>query len=81
LAIRLIIPYLNQPQVIGTTGDPTNGIFWPLKPMSEKKLDFSKLCWTVIILKPLLLSQLYFEKAAIKDVPMPAFYGERKIGI
>lgn len=56
--------------------DPTNG-FLALKTDVVKKLDFSKLA-NRYYFETSLLSQLYFEKAAIKDVAMPAIYGEEK---
>jgi len=56
--------------------DPTNG-FLAIKTDVLKKLDFSKLADRYYF-ETSLLSQLYFEKAAIKDVPMPAIYGEEK---
>lgn len=56
--------------------DPTNG-FLAIKTDILKKLDFSKLADRYYF-ETSLLSQLYFEKAAIKDVPMPAIYGEEK---
>jgi glycosyltransferase involved in cell wall biosynthesis len=56
--------------------DPTNG-FLALKTEVVKKLDFSKLA-NRYYFETSLLSQLYFEKAAIKDVAMPAIYGEEK---
>jgi glycosyltransferase involved in cell wall biosynthesis len=59
--------------------DPTNG-FLALKTDVVKKLDFSKLA-NRYYFETSLLSQLYFEKAAIKDVAMPAIYGEEKSGM
>lgn len=56
--------------------DPTNG-FFALKTDILKKLDFSKLA-NRYYFETSLLSQLYFEKTAIKDIPMPAIYGEEK---
>jgi glycosyltransferase involved in cell wall biosynthesis len=56
--------------------DPTNG-FLALKTEVVKKLDFSKLA-NRYYFETSLLSQLYFEKAAIKDVAMPAIYGQEK---
>ncbi|MBU2904658.1 MULTISPECIES: glycosyltransferase family 2 protein [Arenibacter] len=56
--------------------DPTNG-FLAIKTDVLRKLDFSKLA-NRYYFETSLLSQLYFEKAAIKDVPMPAIYGEEK---
>ncbi len=59
--------------------DPTNG-FLAIKTDIVKKLDFSKLA-NRYYFETSLLSQLYFEKAAIKDVAMPAIYGEEKSGM
>tara|TARA_R110000868_G_scaffold355377_1_gene616875 strand:+ start:7307 stop:8269 length:963 start_codon:yes stop_codon:yes gene_type:complete len=56
--------------------DPTNG-FLAIKTKVLKKLDFSKLA-NRYYFETSLLSQLYFEKAAIKDIPMPAIYGQEK---
>ena len=56
--------------------DPTNG-FLAIKTNVLKKLDFSKLA-NRYYFETSLLSQLYFEKAAIKDIPMPAIYGQEK---
>ncbi|MCM4152772.1 glycosyltransferase family 2 protein [Arenibacter sp. N53] len=56
--------------------DPTNG-FLAIKTDVLKKLDFSKLA-NRYYFETSLLSQFYFEKAAIKDIPMPAIYGEEK---
>lgn len=56
--------------------DPTNG-FLALKTDVVKKLDFNKLA-NRYYFETSLLSQLYFEKTAIKDVAMPARYGEEK---
>lgn len=56
--------------------DPTNG-FLALKTDVVKKLDFNKLA-NRYYFETSLLSQLYFEKAVIKDVAMPARYGEEK---
>ena len=56
--------------------DPTNG-FLAINTKVLKKLDFSKLA-NRYYFETSLLSQLYFEKAAIKDIPMPAIYGQEK---
>lgn len=56
--------------------DPTNG-FIALKTDVVKKLDFNKLA-NRYYFETSLLSQLYFEKAAIRDVAMPAIYGTEK---
>jgi len=56
--------------------DPTNG-FFAINADSLKKLDFHKLA-NRYYFETSLLSQLYFEKAPIKDVSMPAIYGEEK---
>ncbi len=56
--------------------DPTNG-FLALKTDVVKNLDFNKLA-NRYYFETSLLSQLYFEKAVIKDVAMPARYGEEK---
>ena len=56
--------------------DPTNG-FLALKADVVKKLNFNNLA-NRYYFETSLLSQLYFEKAAIKDIAMPAIYGEEK---
>ena len=56
--------------------DPTNG-FLAIKTDVVKKLNFNNLA-NRYYFETSLLSQLYFEKAAIKDVAMPAIYGEEK---
>lgn len=56
--------------------DPTNG-FLALKTEVVKKLDFNKLA-NRYYFETSLLAELYFEKACIKDIPMPAIYGEEK---
>lgn len=56
--------------------DPTNG-FLALKSEVVKKLDFNKLA-NRYYFETSLLAQLYFEKASIKDIAMPAIYGEEK---
>ncbi|MEQ8220545.1 MAG: glycosyltransferase family 2 protein [Arenibacter sp.] len=56
--------------------DPTNG-FLALKTDVVKKLNFNNLA-NRYYFETSLLSQLYFEKAAIKDIAMPAIYGDEK---
>ncbi|MDL5512604.1 glycosyltransferase family 2 protein [Arenibacter sp. M-2] len=56
--------------------DPTNG-FLALKTDVLKKLDFNKLA-NRYYFETSLLSQLYFEKATVKDIAMPAIYGDEK---
>ena len=56
--------------------DPTNG-FLALKSEVLKKLDFTKLS-NRYYFETSLLAQLYFEKASINDIPMPAIYGDEK---
>lgn len=56
--------------------DPTNG-FFAIKTDTLKKLDFSKLSDRYYF-ETSLLAELYFEKAKIKDIPMPAIYGDEK---
>ncbi len=56
--------------------DPTNG-FFAIKTDLLKKLDFEKLA-NRYYFETSLLSQSYFEKAPIKDVAMPAIYGDEK---
>ncbi|RTE55121.1 glycosyltransferase family 2 protein [Arenibacter aquaticus] len=56
--------------------DPTNG-FLALRAEVLKKLDFSKLS-NRYYFETSLLAQLYFEKANINDIPMPAIYGDEK---
>ncbi|SHJ35519.1 Glycosyltransferase, GT2 family [Arenibacter nanhaiticus] len=56
--------------------DPTNG-FFAIKTEVLKKIEFPKLA-NRYYFETSLLAQLYFEKAKIKDVPMPAIYGDEK---
>ncbi len=54
--------------------DPTNG-FFAIKTNALKQVDFSKLSDRYFF-ETSLISQLYFLKAPIKDIPMPALYGD-----
>lgn len=56
--------------------DPTNG-FIAIKTEVLEKLNFSNLS-NRYYFETSLLSELYFEKAKIKDVSMPAIYGDEK---
>jgi len=56
--------------------DPTNG-FFAIKTSALNALDFDKLA-NRYYFETSLLSQLYFEKASVKDVSMPAIYGDEK---
>ncbi|MFH6604833.1 glycosyltransferase family 2 protein [Maribacter algicola] len=56
--------------------DPTNG-FIALKAEVLKKLDFSKLA-NRYYFETSLLAELYFQKTLIKDIDMPAIYGDEK---
>jgi len=56
--------------------DPTNG-FFSIKTETLKRLDFSEIS-NRYYFETSLISQLYFQDAVIKDVPMPAIYGEEK---
>lgn len=56
--------------------DPTNG-FFAIRTDTLKKIDFEKLS-NRYYFETSLLSQLYFEKARIKDISMPAIYGDEK---
>tara|TARA_R110002167_G_scaffold88964_10_gene239819 strand:- start:3217 stop:4173 length:957 start_codon:yes stop_codon:yes gene_type:complete len=56
--------------------DPTNG-FFAIKTDMLKKLDLSKLDDRYYF-ETSLLAELYFEKAHIKDIAMPAIYGDEK---
>ncbi len=56
--------------------DPTNG-FIAIKTEVLEKLNFSNLS-NRYYFETSLLSELYFEKAKIKDISMPAIYGEEK---
>lgn len=56
--------------------DPTNG-FFAIKKDVLKQLHFSKLS-NRYYFETSLLAELYFHKARIKDVAMPAIYGDEK---
>lgn len=56
--------------------DPTNG-FLAIKTNVLKELDFSNLSDRYYF-ETSLLAELYFQKARIKDIPMPAIYGDEK---
>jgi glycosyltransferase involved in cell wall biosynthesis len=56
--------------------DPTNG-FFAIKTKTLKQLDFHKID-NRYYFETSLISQLYFQDAIIKDVPMPAIYGDEK---
>jgi dolichol-phosphate mannosyltransferase len=56
--------------------DPNNG-FLALRTNCLKQVDFSKLSDRYFF-ETSLIAQLYFVKARIKDVPMPAIYGDEK---
>ena len=56
--------------------DPTNG-FIALKREVLESLDFSKLS-NRYYFETSLLAELYFQKAPIKDIDMPAIYGDEK---
>ena len=56
--------------------DPTNG-FFAIKVELLKKLDFKNIHRDYYF-ESSLISELYFHEAKIKDVPMPAYYGDEK---
>ncbi|WP_034057560.1 glycosyltransferase family 2 protein [Lacinutrix jangbogonensis] len=56
--------------------DPTNG-FFAVKIETLKRLDFNEIS-NRYYFETSLISQLYFQDAVIKDVPMPAIYGDEK---
>ncbi|QHI35220.1 Undecaprenyl-phosphate mannosyltransferase [Kordia antarctica] len=56
--------------------DPTNG-FFAIKVELLKKLDFKNIHRDYYF-ESSLISELYFHEARIKDVPMPANYGDEK---
>ena len=56
--------------------DPTNG-FVALKREALEKLDFSKLS-NRYYFETSLLAELFFQKTLIKDIEMPAIYGDEK---
>lgn len=56
--------------------DPTNG-FIAIKTATLKEIDFSKLS-NRYFFETSLIAQLYFVKARIKDVAMPAIYADEK---
>ena len=56
--------------------DPTNG-FIAIKTEALEKINFSNLS-NRYYFETSLLSELYFEKNKIKDISMPAIYGEEK---
>ena len=56
--------------------DPTNG-FFAIKIETLKLLDFDEIS-NRYYFETALISQLYFQDAVIKDVPMPAIYGDEK---
>jgi len=56
--------------------DPTNG-FFAVKTETLKALDFDNIS-NRYYFETSLISELYFQNAIIKDVPMPAIYGNEK---
>lgn len=56
--------------------DPNNG-FLAIRTSTLKRIDFSKLS-NRYFFETSMIAQLYFIKARIKDVPMPAIYGTEK---
>jgi glycosyltransferase involved in cell wall biosynthesis len=56
--------------------DPTNG-FFAIKVDVLKKLDFTNIHRDYYF-ESSLIAELYFQEARIKDVPMPANYGDEK---
>ena len=56
--------------------DPTNG-FFAIKTETLKRLDLDEIS-NRYYFETSLISQLYFQDAVIKDVPMPAIYGDEK---
>lgn len=56
--------------------DPTNG-FLAIKTAFLKQLDFSKI-HNDYFFESSLIAELYFQDTRIKDVPMPANYGDEK---
>ncbi len=56
--------------------DPTNG-FFAIQTKILKKIDFSKIS-NRYYFETSLLAELYFHKAVIQDVAMPAIYGDEK---
>lgn len=56
--------------------DPTNG-FFAITANTARQLDFSNIS-NRYYFETSLIAELYFQDARIKDVPMPAIYGEEK---
>ena len=56
--------------------DPTNG-FLAIKTNILREIDFTKLS-NRYYFETSLLAEFYFQKARIKDIPMPAIYGDEK---
>ncbi|WP_452220394.1 glycosyltransferase family 2 protein [Lacinutrix salivirga] len=56
--------------------DPTNG-FFAVKVSTLKALDFSNIA-NRYYFETSLIAELYFQEARIKDIPMPAIYGDEK---
>jgi len=56
--------------------DPTNG-FLAIRTSLLREIDFSKLSDRYYF-ETSLLSEFYFQKAAVMDIPMPAIYGDEK---
>ena len=56
--------------------DPTNG-YLAIRTSLLREIDFSKLSDRYYF-ETSLLSEFYFQKAAVMDVPMPAIYGDEK---
>ncbi len=56
--------------------DPTNG-FFAIKTSALRKMDFSKIA-NRYFFETSFLAQLYYQDVRIKDVAMPAIYGDEK---
>ncbi|WGD34861.1 glycosyltransferase family 2 protein [Olleya sp. YS] len=56
--------------------DPTNG-FFAVKTSTLKQLDFNNIA-NRYYFETSLIAELYFQDVRIKDVPMPAIYGDEK---
>ncbi|WP_397362238.1 glycosyltransferase family 2 protein [Olleya sp. R77988] len=56
--------------------DPTNG-FFAVKTKTLEQLDFDNIA-NRYYFETSLIAELYFQEARIKDVPMPAIYGDEK---
>lgn len=56
--------------------DPTNG-FFAIKTSVLKELNFEKIA-NRYYFETSLIAELYFQNTSIKDVPMPAIYGDEK---